>query len=289
MRFAVQVEQESHIRADRAGFSVLVLSSRDVSGTLGIELGFWTDEIWAQEGGAPPELFTHAEGVAFDAAAMHDYDLMVLAEQYALYADGTLILTGALRDYAAFEGQPNPYTTPDLIFLCDDTSSAATVAKLAAVSYIVNTPPSNRAMNGGDKLRIDDLGVLDLDAGSGDLTISMQITRGVLTVSDAAPGGLATAAIQNNGTGNVILTGNLGQINNTLAYQRADAAGLIFQDAPPVDEALALQIEMNDNGHSGGAAQVAHVEITITVNAAAPTPVPTAPAQYPIYLPVLHR
>lgn len=289
VRFSVQVAQESHIRADRAGFSVLVLSNQDVSGTLGIELGFWTDEIWAQEGGASPDLFTHAEGVAFDATAMHDYDLMVLAEQYALYADGALILTGALRDYAAFEGQPNPYATPDLIFLGDDTGSAATVAKIAAVSYIVNAPPSNRTVNSGAQLHIDDLGVLDLDAGGGELTVSLRIGRGALTLSDAAPGGLAAAAIQGNGANSVTLAGNLGQINNTLAYRRADAAGLTFQPASHVDETLMLQIEVNDNGYSDGEAQRARAEITIIVNAAAPTPVPTAPARYPTYLPVLWR
>ena len=294
VRFSVQVAQESHIRADRAGFSVLVLSSQDVSGTLGIELGFWTNEIWAQEGGEPPQLFTHAEGVTFDTTVMHDYDLMVLAEQYALYADGALILTGALRDYSAFEGQPNPYATPDLVFLGDDTGSAAVVAKIAAVSYMTNTPPSNRTVQSGEPLRIDDLGVLDLDAGGGNLTVLLHIAHGTLTLADAAPGGVAATAIQGNGTRSVTMMGNLGQINNTLAYARADDAGLIFQDATPVGASHTLQVELSDNGYSGGDAQVAQTAITITVNASIltpvpATPVPITPVQGPIYLPVLRR
>lgn len=300
VRFSVQVEQESHIRADRAGFSVLVLSSQDVSGTLGIELGFWTDEIWAQEGGEPPELFTHAEGVSFDTTVMHDYDLMVLDGQYALYADGALILSGALRDYSAFQGQPNPYTTPDLIFLGDDTGSAATIAKIAAVSYITNASPAGRTLLSGARLSINDLGVLDLDAVSGDLTLSLQIPRGNLTLSDAAPGGVAASALQGNGTGSVTLTGNLTQLNNTLAYQRLDAAGVLYQDNGTMgDETVALSVLVNDNGHSGGAAQSGQKQISLAITSGAatatpaprPTPIPvsTAPAHHAIYLPVLQR
>src|SRR5438046_1464383 len=74
LHFTVQVAEEYHADSDkdgdgvgdRAGFSVIALSSD----TRGIELGFWPDEIWAQEDGAaePPAgtLFTRAEHAAFD-------------------------------------------------------------------------------------------------------------------------------------------------------------------------------------------------------------------------------
>ena len=42
--FDLQVNSESHSSNNRAGFSVILLS-QDL---LGIELGFWTDQIWAQ-------------------------------------------------------------------------------------------------------------------------------------------------------------------------------------------------------------------------------------------------
>src|SRR4051812_35382877 len=60
LRCSVQIVSESHADSDkdgdgvggRAGFSVIVLSSDPK----GIELGFWEDQIWAQEQGAaePP-------------------------------------------------------------------------------------------------------------------------------------------------------------------------------------------------------------------------------------------
>jgi hypothetical protein len=87
LSFSVQLVAERHIDSDkdgdgvgdRAGFSVIALSSD----TQGIELGFWPDQVWAQEQGAtePPAgtLFTHAESAPFDTmSALVTYTLMVL-------------------------------------------------------------------------------------------------------------------------------------------------------------------------------------------------------------------
>ena len=45
---ALKLLSETHSTNDRAGLSLIVLSS-DLRG---IELGFWTNEIWAQSGAA---------------------------------------------------------------------------------------------------------------------------------------------------------------------------------------------------------------------------------------------
>ncbi|MEP7189390.1 MAG: PEP-CTERM sorting domain-containing protein [Roseiflexaceae bacterium] len=138
--FTVQVELEDHAGSDknsdgtedRAGFSLIVLSSD----TRGIELGFWKDRIWAQEDGATePPLFTQAEGAPFDTqSARVGYVLAVLGDSYALSSNGTPILSGRLRDYTAFNDIPDPYETPNLIFLGDDTSSASAKISLAYVA-----------------------------------------------------------------------------------------------------------------------------------------------------------
>jgi hypothetical protein len=125
----IQILEEEHANPDRAGFSIIVLSDD----LLGLELAFWENEIWAQEGGSTPDLFTHAEGVTFDTTAdLVSYELAVLDDGYTLSADGVPILTGPLRDYTAFEGFPDVYETPGLFFLGDDTSSG--MAK-SAISY----------------------------------------------------------------------------------------------------------------------------------------------------------
>jgi hypothetical protein len=104
-------------------------------------LGFWENEIWAQEGGIS-QPFTHAEGVVFTTTTgLIEYRLSVMGSSYALAANGSTVLSGLLRDYTLAPPPPlNPYTTPNLIFLGDDTSSAQAILKLAAVS-VVDAPP----------------------------------------------------------------------------------------------------------------------------------------------------
>lgn len=124
--FGVEIVSETHMNANRAGFSIIALSA-DLQG---IELGFWTDEIWAQSGPA----FTHAEGEGFDTTGgIVDYALTVLGTSYYLFAEDDLILSGALRDYSPFGA---PYTVPNLLFLGDDTSSAAAEIDLAYVGLL---------------------------------------------------------------------------------------------------------------------------------------------------------
>ena len=139
VRFTAQVVAESHVSNDRAGFSLLVTSSDK----RGIELGFWENEVWAQEGGSS-QPFTHAEGAVFTTTAgLIEYRLGVLGNSYTLAANGVTILSGPLRDYTLAPAPPlpiNPYTTANLIFLGDDTSSAQVILKLEAVS-VIDAPP----------------------------------------------------------------------------------------------------------------------------------------------------
>jgi hypothetical protein len=128
LSFDARLDAESHASGDRAGFSVIVLSSD----RLGIELGFWSDEVWAQ---ADDPLFAHGEGAALDTTrALARYELRVLGTAYTLSADGVPLLSGALRDYTAFAGFPDPYEIPNLLFLGDNTSSASARVEIARVS-----------------------------------------------------------------------------------------------------------------------------------------------------------
>lgn len=128
INFTVQINSENHgTNTNRAGFSVLVMSDRLSSEKqpYGIELGFWQNSIWAQNTG-----FTRGESVSFNTqAAWHNYKLKVVGSSYQLFVDGsaTPILQGSLRQYTGYTpppGYPNPYTTPNLIFLGDNTTSA---------------------------------------------------------------------------------------------------------------------------------------------------------------------
>jgi PEP-CTERM motif len=138
LNFELQVNAEAHQNNDRAGFSVILIS-QDL---FGIELGFWTNEIWAQSGAA----FTHAEGAAFNTTAqLVPYELRVAGGNYALFASGSQILAGVLRDYSAFG---SPYNLGSFVFLGDDTSSAGADVLVGTVSVSDVPEPATWALLG---------------------------------------------------------------------------------------------------------------------------------------------
>ena len=124
-------------KADRAGFSVIALSQ--------------DNRIWAQEDGtsqATPSLepdgttagntqtlSTQAEFTALNTTTDTQYDLAIKGDNYQLFANGSLIFSGRLRDYSAFVpasqvisgipvNPPNPYNIANLVFLGDNTPTA---------------------------------------------------------------------------------------------------------------------------------------------------------------------
>ena len=157
LSFTVSVNSEDHSGVNgpnRAGFSVILLGSDKQ----GIELGFWADEIWAQEGGSQ-NLFTKAEGAAFDTSVSTTYDLTIVGNSYMLGSGATPILSGSVRDYSAFSGFPDVYDLPSFIFLGDDTSSAHANITLAEV---VLATPVVGDMNGDGQRTVDDNAQLEL-------------------------------------------------------------------------------------------------------------------------------
>jgi hypothetical protein len=123
---------ETHASNDRAGFSIIVLSS-DLQG---IELGFWTNEIWAQSGPS----FTHAESFAANTTAANTtYDLTIQGSSYSLLANGTPILSGPLRNYSSFG---LPYNLPSYLFIGDNTSSAAGAFEFSRLAVEVIPEPA---------------------------------------------------------------------------------------------------------------------------------------------------
>lgn len=128
LSFSARLVAEGHVSNDRAGFSVIALGDD----AQGIELAFWPDAVFAQDddqnGGA---LFTKAETAVWDAtSSLRQYQLFVVGDNYFLYADGAALLNGRVRNYANFSGFPDPYETPNFIFLGDNTTSAQAQTQL---------------------------------------------------------------------------------------------------------------------------------------------------------------
>lgn len=137
VNFTIQVESESHESSNRSGFSIIILDSN----SQGIELAFWTNEIWVQSDDSTGGLFTHSEGVAFDTtAALIDYQVTMLGDTYTLTANSQPVLTGPIRNYSAFDRFPDPYETPNFLFLGDDTTSAQARVRLRFLSATGTEP-----------------------------------------------------------------------------------------------------------------------------------------------------
>jgi len=133
--FTAQILAETHNNQNRAGLSLIVIAD-DLRG---IELGFWQDSVWAQGDGIHPPsnpipLFNRAEHVTLATTQPITYELRVLTETYTLWANDIAVLTGPIRDYSAFNNFPDPYETPNLIFIGDDTSSARARVQLGSIA-----------------------------------------------------------------------------------------------------------------------------------------------------------
>jgi len=140
LEFTLQLATETHANTNRAGFSLILLAD-DRSG---VELGFWTNAIFAQ---TDSPLFTHGEDTNFSTSAgFVTYALTLRALDYVLRANGTPILSGPIRNYEAFTGFPDPYSTPNFMFFGDDTTSAGGVLALKRVVLV--TPPQLSLLDG---------------------------------------------------------------------------------------------------------------------------------------------
>ncbi len=157
IRFDIRVDSENHVAppsgddngdglADRAGFSVIAISD-DLEG---IELGFWSDRIWAQEDDqiVPGDFFTQAEGVALDTtSALLRYDLRIHGSRYQLVRGGGVapVLSGRLRNYTSFSGTVDPYEVPSFLFFGDDTTRAEAAFDLARIEVRDLPSPADEA------------------------------------------------------------------------------------------------------------------------------------------------
>lgn len=128
-----QLQSESHsLNNVRAGFSLVAIGDD----AMGLEVAFWQNRIWVQDG---PAFNVRGEGFDFDTTAMHQYDLLVCGNAYALHVDGVERLTGSLRDYSAFGV---PYSLSNFLFLGDNTGSAKARVRLGDVVLENGTCPT---------------------------------------------------------------------------------------------------------------------------------------------------
>jgi len=150
LSFNLQIISESRTNQNRAGFSIVAVTSDRKAIEIGFQqLSATSGNIFAQGDGITPNpdgqtngLFVAAENVAYNTNIATNYTLRVQGDNYFLSDGSDIILTGPLRDYSGFSDQIDPYETPNFLFLGDDTTSAQANINLTRVS--LQTPAKVR-------------------------------------------------------------------------------------------------------------------------------------------------
>ncbi|CAN5376283.1 VCBS domain-containing protein [soil metagenome] len=133
----------------------------------------------------------------------------------------------------------------------------------------INDAPVNGAVtsatgNEGTNIAVTGLQISDADANPAlqTVTVTMSVTKGVLTLLTNVSDGLTGGEITGNGTATVTISATLNEINATLAASN----GVLFTGNPGVSGADTLTVVTNDGGGSGsGGAQSDTDAYTITI------------------------
>jgi len=136
LSFTVQISSETNTLSNRAGFSVIAISSNGE----GIELDFTSNSIFSQN-----STFTGIDEQATDLSttlgSLTQYNLDVSGSSYTLSSGSTTILTGLLQTYTVPAGiGGRVYDTPNFIFLGDDTTAASASVNIQSISVDAATP-----------------------------------------------------------------------------------------------------------------------------------------------------
>ncbi len=203
---------------------------------------------------------------------------------------GTLVLSGNLADinaYLSSASSPtfNPATdssgTVNLTMTTQDAGNAGSGGVLNDVDSrsitvnAVNDAPVNSLPGAGwntsedTGITLGGLSVNDVDAGTGNITVTLNVDSGLLT---AVTGGNVT--VSGSGSGTLMLSGSLADINAYLA----SAAAPQFTPTADASGAVTLTMTTNDAGNSGSGGALTDVDTrTINVAAVNDAPVNTLP------------
>lgn len=143
----LRIIDQNHDASNRAGFSLTLLDQGATP--RGIELGFAGDRIFSQGGGSTAfeTIGEQVEGI--DTSQTATYSLRIIDDHYYLLANNRLALSGAVQDYSQWPKNPllpyNPYTTPNFLFLGDNTSRGSAKVELGSISLALASRGTNRA------------------------------------------------------------------------------------------------------------------------------------------------
>jgi VCBS repeat-containing protein len=179
----------------------------------------------------------------------------------------------ALNPNGSFSYSPNPNFsgTDSFTYQANDGSLNSNIATVTITVNAVNdapsiTAPASASTNEDSTLVFNSISVNDVDAGAGNVTVTLGVTNGTLTLASTA--GLT---VSGNGTSSVSATGTLANLNVALN-------GLSYAPNANYNGSDSLAITANDNGNTGAGGPLTDAEtVAITVNAVNDAPVNSVP------------
>ncbi|MEZ6087261.1 MAG: cadherin-like domain-containing protein [Pirellulaceae bacterium] len=189
---------------------------------------------------------TLAGGASISAGANDSNDLTL---------SGTLTDINATLASLTYQGNLNFNGVDTLTVLSTDSDSATASDTIAITVGAVNDTPSvtgpGSAYSATEQTNLNIHGtgfsITDVDAASGTMTATIVVGEGVVTIT-AGDSGVTISS--GNGTGNVVITGTLAQIDNLLT---GSGSGTIIyfngNDAPSASTTITLTL--NDGGNTG--------------------------------------
>lgn len=189
-------------------------------------------------------------------ATFAEYQAALVLVRYAVSGDNP-------TNYGADPTRTIAFSVSDGLMVSDE--QAATVNITAVNDNPVNTIAADSGAE-DTSFAIDGISVFDVDANPAthDITVTLTVARGTLTVNTGVSGGLTAGDITGNGTASVTLVGTQNEINATLA----NATGLMFTVGANGNGTVNLQIVTSDGGNTGTGGTLSDTDnVTITVNA----------------------
>lgn len=131
--------------------------------------------------------------------------------------------------------------------------------------------PGSQTTNEDTAKVITSLSFADVDAGSGNVTVTLSVMSGTLSLNTGGACGLTSSNITNNGGLLVTITAPLAAINTTLA----NAAGLTYTPNTNFNGSDLLKINIADNGNTGSGVPMSAPEATVSITVSAVNDAPS--------------
>ncbi len=138
----------------------------------------------------------------------------------------------------------------------------------------VNTIPGGQGITTDVLTAITGISFSDVDAAGANVSLTLGVAHGTVTVLNNVGGGLTTGNIANNGTATVTITAPLSLINTTLA----NATGLRYLSSLGYEGTDGLTVTTSDLGNTGGGGVKIDVDtIALSLSTTNDPPVNTVP------------